>query len=276
MNALPDDDLIAASKELRRAALRWLAESDPYAKSDGVAMVRAIYFNGEMSLDEHATLSLEKPIPGRPDQPELVPPRDVARRSVHTAEGRAAMIHALAHIEFNAVNLALDAVWRFQGMPREYYEDWLTVASEEAMHFDLLSSHLRKMGFRYGDFAAHNGLWDMAEKTSHDVLARMALVPRTLEARGLDASPAMRDKLAAAGDTEAAGILEIILRDEIGHVAVGNRWFNHLCAGRGIEPVETYAQLAKEHGAPALRGPFNIEARKAAGFSEAEIAALPD
>jgi uncharacterized ferritin-like protein (DUF455 family) len=193
---------------------------------------------------------------------------------MRTVEGRDAMIHALAHIEFNAINLALDAIWRFPLMPRDYYADWLRVATEEALHFSLLNAHLLQSGFRYGDFPAHNSLWDMAEKTQDDVLARIALVPRTLEARGLDASPAVRAKLAQAGDLAAAEILDIILRDEIGHVAIGNRWYAWLCATRGLEPVATYAALAAQYKAPPLRGPFNLEARRAAGFSEAELDAL--
>jgi uncharacterized ferritin-like protein (DUF455 family) len=159
-------------------------------------------------------------------------------------------------------------------MPDAYYADWLRVAAEEALHFFLLAAHLEQLGFRYGDFPAHNSLWDMAEKTADDVLARIALVPRTLEARGLDASPPVRAKLAQAGDDAAAAILDIILRDEIGHVAVGNRWFAWLCARRGLEPIATYAELAERYKAPALRGPFNLEARRAAGFSEAELQAL--
>jgi uncharacterized ferritin-like protein (DUF455 family) len=193
---------------------------------------------------------------------------------MRTVEGRAALIHALSHIEFNAINLALDAIWRFAGMPRDYYADWLRVADEEALHFTLLSSHLQTLGHAYGDFPAHNSLWDMAEKTSGDVLARIALVPRTLEARGLDASPPVRAKLAQAGDHAAASILDIILRDEIGHVAVGNRWYAWLCAQRKLDPVTTYAELAAHYKAPQLRGPFNLDARRAAGFSETELAAL--
>ena len=190
---------------------------------------------------------------------------------MRTPQGRAALIHALAHIEFNAINLALDAIWRFSAMPKDYYKDWLKVACEEAYHFRLLETHLNSIGYQYGDFNGHNSLWEMAEKTAGDVLARMALVPRTLEARGLDASPQLRNKLAQAGDTLAAQILDIILRDEIGHVAIGNRWFNWLCTERGLEPITTYRQLAKQYNAPVLRGPFNLEARRKAGFSEAEL-----
>lgn len=213
-------------------------------------------------------------LPGRPQRPELVAPAQVKHRSMATVEGRAALLHALAHIEFNAVNLALDVLWRFAGMPETFYRDWLRVAREEAYHFDLLRQRLVALGHAYGDFPAHNGLWDMAERTSADLLARLALVPRTLEARGLDASPMIRNKLAGAGDAESAAIVDIILRDEIGHVAIGNQWFKHLCAQAGKESVACYAELAQRYGAPRLRGPFNLEARRAAGFDDAELAAL--
>ncbi|WP_454055974.1 ferritin-like domain-containing protein [Cupriavidus sp. Marseille-Q8015] len=216
-----------------------------------------------------------RPLPGGPARPELVPPQRVERRrSLHTPAGRANLIHALCHIEFNAINLALDAVWRFDGMPQAFYADWLRVADEEALHFTLLADHLATLGFAYGDFPAHNSLWEMCDKTAGDVLARMALVPRTLEARGLDASPPVRARLAEAGDLAAAAILDIILRDEVGHVAIGNRWYRWLCAGRGLDPVATYAQLAERYGAPKPRGPFNLAARRAAGFDEDELAWL--
>jgi uncharacterized ferritin-like protein (DUF455 family) len=227
-----------------------------------------------MALDSESELRPALGIPGRPPQPLLVPPREVKHRSMATVEGRAAMIHALAHIEFNAINLALDAIWRFAGMPHDYYADWLRVAKEEAYHFSLLARHLRSLGFVYGDFAAHDSLWELTEKTSHDILARMALVPRLMEARGLDASPRTRAKLAQAGDEQAAAIIDIILRDEIGHVAIGNRWYGWLCQARGLEPLATFAALAVQHKAPQLRGPFNLEARRAAGFSDAELQVL--
>lgn len=215
-------------------------------------------------------------IPGRPDRPILMARLKSKQRSLATREGRAALIHAIAHIEFNAINLALDAVWRFPGMPAQFYTDWLRVAHEEAHHFSLLAAHLNGLGHAYGDFPAHDGLWDMVRKTADDVLARMALVPRTLEARGLDASPPLRAKLAQVGDTDGAAILDIILRDEIGHVAIGNRWYRWLCAERGLEPVLTYAGLARDYQAPALRGPFNLEARRAAGFDETELEVLQE
>jgi uncharacterized ferritin-like protein (DUF455 family) len=193
---------------------------------------------------------------------------------VHTLEGRAVLIHALAHIEFNAINLALDVLWRFANMPDKFYYDWLRVAQEECEHFGLLNQHLQTLGFQYGDFSGHDGLWEMAERTQDDVLARLALVPRTLEARGLDASPAVRHKLASGGDPAGAAIIDIILRDEIGHVAIGNHWYRWLCTERGLDPIKTYTELAATYRAPKLKGPFNIEARLAAGFEAAEIALL--
>ncbi|OWW22426.1 ferritin-like domain-containing protein [Noviherbaspirillum denitrificans] len=260
--------------ELRALALHWLCESDPETKAAGVRALQAAWLLGSVVLESDGMLSPLQAIPGRPDRPELVPPLAVKHRSMQTTEGRAAMIHALAHIEFNAINLALDAVWRFPGMPADYYADWLKVAAEEALHFSLLEAHLRSLGFAYGNFPAHNSLWDMAEKTRGDVLARIALVPRTMEARGLDASPAVRAKLAQAGDHAAAAILDIILRDEIGHVATGNRWFAWLCWERRLDPIATYAGLALLHKAPQPRRPFNLEARRAAGFTDAELAEL--
>jgi uncharacterized ferritin-like protein (DUF455 family) len=184
------------------------------------------------------------------------------------------LLHALAHIEFNAINLALDAVWRFPSMPADFYIDWLKVAAEEAHHFSLLAARLAEFGHGYGDFPAHDGLWDMAQRTRDDVLARMALVPRTLEARGLDASPPIRKRLAQAGDHASAAILDVILRDEIGHVLIGNRWFRFLCDDARLDPHPTYERLAAQYHAPKLRGPFNFEARRDAGFDEAELRAL--
>ena len=209
--------------------------------------------------------------PGQPAKPELIPPQQVPRRRTDTQAGRAALVHALAHIEFNAINLALDAAHRFSGMPSAYYADWLRVADEEALHFDLLNAHLATLGHAYGDFPVHNGLWDMALKTAHDPLVRMALVPRVLEARGLDATPLIVGKLKAANDMRMVEILAVIERDEIGHVAIGNHWFGWLCRQRGLEPAATFRQLLDEYDAPSLKPPFNLEARRAAGFSEPEL-----
>jgi len=271
---LPDTDF-STVKELRRGALASLAVGDCATKLLAVQHLQQAWRNGTLALDDVAALSCQGlALPGRPTQPLLVPPLQVKTRSMRTPEGRAALIHALAHIEFNAINLALDAIWRFAAMPRAYYEDWLRVAAEEAYHFSLLAAHLQVLGYTYGDFPAHNSLWDMAQKTEHDILARIALVPRTMEARGLDAAPPVRNKLAQAGDQAAADILDIILRDEIGHVAIGNQWYAWLCAQRQVDPIVTFAQLVDLYKAPVMRGPFNLDARRAAGFTEAELALM--
>lgn len=213
-------------------------------------------------------------IPGRPARPLLVPHTELPKRSIHTRDGHAALIHSLTHIELNAIDLALEVCWRFSGLPDLFYIEWMSVAREEALHFELLRDHLATLNCSYGDMSAHNALWDMAERTKHDLLARIALVPRTAEARGLDASPPIKAKLLKVGDLRGAEILDIILRDEIGHVAVGNRWYNWLCERQGLNPAKVYADLAEKYGAPRLRGPFNMEARLAAGFSREELESL--
>ena len=188
------------------------------------------------------------------------------------------MMHSIAHIEFNAIHLALDAVWRFAGMPPAYYQDWLQVAQEEAKHFRMLRNHLRELGHDYGDFVAHDGLWSMCENTRHDITTRMALVPRTLEARGLDATPIIQAKLRRVGTPRAlaaVAILEVILAEEVGHVAIGNHWYHWLCQRDGRDALAFHATVAVLHGAPRLKPPFNLAARKKAGFSQAEIDALP-
>jgi uncharacterized ferritin-like protein (DUF455 family) len=258
--------------ELRREALRILALADPAAKAAAARAWWAEHGTAPVAPD-HA-LDAGEPLPGRPPRPRLVDPAQVPRRTPFTAAGRAALLHAVAHIEFNAINLALDAVWRFAGLPEAYYRDWQRVAAEEALHFTLVAEHLASLGHAYGDFDAHDGLWAMCDKTAGDVTARMALVPRTLEARGLDATPPMRAKFARAGDARAVEILDVILRDEIGHVAVGNRWYRWLCEREGLDPVAHYAVLAARHDAPRLKGPFNLVARRAAGFGEEELRAL--
>lgn len=251
---------------VRRDALAVLLAADPARKA---ALARALCANGPFGEPE----ALHEPegIPGRPALPELVPPARLKPRSVHTVEGRAALIHALAHIELNAVDLAADIVWRFAGLPTAFYAQWVTVAREEALHFQLLREHLCSMGYDYGSFPAHNALWEMAHRTRHDLLARLALVPRTLEARGLDASPPIRAKLIAAGDHRAGEILDLILRDEIGHVAVGNHWYRWLCRRESVDPESHYETLAQRHRAPRPKGPFNLEARRSAGFTETEL-----
>lgn len=264
----------APATELRQQALYWLAEPDPQRKAAGASQMALDWQHGHLTLAPKPILTSHASLPGRLDTPQLVPPRQIKPRSCATVNGRATLIHALAHIELNAINLALDAIWRFADLPDQYYLDWLKVAQEEALHFSLLAEHLANLGFAYGDFVAHNALWEMAERTTDDVLARMALVPRTLEARGLDANPAIRARLAEAGDERAAAILDIILRDEIGHVAIGNHWYGTLCQARGFDPVTHYQHLAEQYHAPKQRGPFNLPARRAAGFGEAELQLL--
>ena len=262
--------------ELRQHALHILQLTDPEEKSTLTLALQAQA--AIISIAEKAVYTPIQALPGHPARPELLAHTAVARRSPATALGRAALIHAIAHIEFNAINLALDAIWRFADMPRQFYLDWLQVAAEEARHFRLLRDHLRAhLGHDYGDFPAHQGLWAMCEKTAHDIVARMALVPRTLEARGLDATPLIQHKLRRVGTPDALAavdILDTILREEIGHVAIGNHWFGWLCARRGLEPLAHYAWLAQHYEAPRPKPPINAEARRAAGFSQAELAWL--
>jgi uncharacterized ferritin-like protein (DUF455 family) len=254
-------------KTARQCALEVVRETDPLRKA----------FAARSLIDQNIPLGTEEilieptGLPGRPAKPELVPHTTIAQRSLATPEGRAAMIHSIAHIEFNAINLAMDITWRFAGMPDQFYQDWLRIASEEALHFTLLRDHLVSFGFDYGDFPAHNALWEMAEKTKADLLARISLVPRTLEARGLDATPAVKRRLIGAGDNAVGKILDIILRDEIGHVAVGNRWYQWLCARRNLPPAATFKALSERYGQSLPRAPFNLEARLAAGFSSDEL-----
>lgn len=224
----------------------------------------------ELSLEKRSPiLTIEDP--GRPEKPELVPPRELERRKVNSAIGHAALIHSICHIEFNAINLAWDAVYRFQDMPTQYYDDWVKVAKEETYHFELLSEHLTSLGYAYGDFSAHNGLWETAVATGHDPMVRMALVPRVLEARGLDVTPGIVKKLKGIGDDRAVEILAIVHRDEIGHVEIGTRWFRYLCDQRELNSEEIFKELINEYMKGVLRGPFDHEVRKRAGFTEEEL-----
>ncbi|WP_088280462.1 ferritin-like domain-containing protein [Ideonella sp. A 288] len=259
---------------LRQRALEVLQIPDPDVKAPAAEALLAAARAGSLPLDPLRAMAEPPGLPGRPALPRLVPADQVPQRSPFTLAGRAALLHAIAHIEFNAINLALDAVWRFDGMPERYYLDWLQVAGEEAQHFCLLRDHLATLGQAYGDFDAHDGLWRMTEATKADPVARMALVPRTLEARGLDATPPIQAKLRKAGDLRAVEILDVILREEVGHVAIGNRWYHWLCARDGLDAEALYPTLVARYAAPRLRPPFNLEARRAAGFSEAELAWL--
>jgi uncharacterized ferritin-like protein (DUF455 family) len=260
--------------ELRQAALYWLKETDPLDKSLGVRLLYDAWQQRKITLDEKQDISCDDELPGRPDKPVLVSPKEVKKRSLATVEGRVVLLHALAHIEFNAINLALDIMWRFPHMPMKFYVDWLVVAKEESLHFSLLNNHLKSLGCCYGDFPAHNSLWELAERTQDDLLARIAMVPRTMEARGLDATPAIREKLSQAGDKTAAAIVDIILRDEIGHVAFGDYWFKHLCEQADLNPEQTYQQLIKQYAIKVNVATLNKQARMEAGFSEAELNAL--
>ena len=250
-----------------------IAERDPGRKVDLSREIARQWRSGELLLDKN---TMVQPIgaPGRPSHPLLVSPRQLPKRGFNSKAGRAALVHAVAHIEFNAINLAWDAVYRFRDLPREFYDDWVRVAEEEAYHFILLEARLRDLGYAYGDFAAHNGLWEMAEDTAHDALVRMALVPRVLEARGLDVTPGMIIGLRRAGDEESVALLEIILRDEIGHVEIGSRWFHWLCRNRDMAPEATFRDLLGQYMKGRIKGPFHRDARLQAGFSESELAAL--
>lgn len=209
-----------------------------------------------------------------PDKPVLKGPQEVKARSMGTQAGRVAMLHAVAHIEYNAINLALDAALRFRQLPREFTGGWLRVAQEEVEHFGLVTTHLASFGVSYGDLPAHRGLWDMACKTAHDPLVRMALIPRLFEARGLDVNRGMAEKFRQAGDATAVAALDVILEEEIGHVALGDYWFRCLCAERGLPVEATYLQLITQYDAPRLKPPFNTEARLKAGFTAEELEAL--
>ena len=210
-------------------------------------------------------------MPGRPPRPQLVAARHLPQRGLGSTEGRAALVHAVAHIEFNAIDLAWDAVYRFRDMPEAFYADWVGVAADEARHFGMLSERLAELGCSYGDFDAHNGLWEMAVQTAESCLERMALVPRVLEARGLDVTPGMIVRLRSVGDGRTADILEIILREEVAHVAAGTRWFAWCCAQSGCDPETTFADLISRYLPQGIKGPLNETARFDAGFSRAEL-----
>lgn len=258
------------------AARECLAESDPETKALLSHKFADEFFRGKLSLDKNGDAVEPIKPPGRPDKPILVPPKNLPKRGMGTTEGRACFLHAITHIEFNAMNLAWDAVYRFRGMPREFYADFVKVASDEARHFKMLSKRLNDMGMHYGDFEAHNGLWEMAEKTAHSCLARMALVPRVLEARGLDVTPGMMARLRSVGDHESADVLEIILEEEIPHVAAGTRWFLWCCEQENKEPLKTFSNLITGLAKASIRGPYNLPARNAAGFDDIEMAMLEE
>lgn len=234
------------------------------------ARLRADWENGLLEIDRNLEIS-QSCDAGWPEKPELVSFNNLPKRTVGSLKGHASMMHAFAHIEFNAINIAWDAVYRFPDMPREFYDDWSRIAQEEAYHFTLINRYLVTLNCEYGSFAAHKGLWEMVDDTRHDVLVRMALVPRVLEARGLDVTPDIIQRFKHHGHQEAADILSIIYQDEIGHVQVGSRWFNYLCEKRGIDPHQTFVSLIEQYAVDKIKQPFNEVARMSAGFSAKEM-----
>lgn len=246
-----------------------LYETDPTIKCQKVDALYADLIANNMAPFPADDLTEILPS-GRPEKPVLINPQDVPRRGLGTKEGVLALIHAICHIEFNAINLGLDAAYRFRNMPAKFYEDWILVAKDEAKHFTMLSDYLESCDSYYGAFEAHNGLWDSAERTAHEPLIRMALVPRVLEARGLDVTPGIINRLKQAKEDQVVELLYIILKEEEGHVLVGNHWYRYLCEKEGLPPKETFFNLLEEYG-QTLKPPFNIEARLRSGFTQEEI-----
>ena len=261
---------MAGNSSLFDAAAACLRSDDPARKMALTRQFALDHALGNLPIQQGGAV---EPIsdPGRPAKPVLVEARQLPRRGLGSVGGRAALMHAVAHIEFNAINLAWDAVYRFRDMPDTYYADWVAVAADEARHFGMVCERLEALGFSYGDFDAHNGLWDMAVRTAGSCLERMALVPRVLEARGLDVTPAMIERLRQVGDNESVALLEVILDEEVAHVGAGTRWFHWCCERADVEPDATFDQLVEKHLHGCVKGPFNVEARLAAGFSHAEL-----
>ena len=252
---------------LADAALRVLLSAEPTAKS---AAARDVAHNWRSGVIVEIGTATPPDRPARPDTPRLRPPREMPRRKITSgAKGRIALLHAVAHIELNAIDLAFDIVVRFrhEDMPRAFYDDWIAVGADEARHFMLLSGRLTELDASYGDLDAHDGLWQAAMETADDLLARLAIVPLVLEARGLDVTPAMTGRLRAVGDDRSADILQVIHDEEIAHVAAGVRWFRFLCEQRGLEPAAAYGALVRERFSGRIKPPFNRESRDAAGFS---------
>lgn len=259
---------------LAARAVAVLETAEPPAKAALARETAAAWRAGEIA---EAGRALPPPRPARPDRPELKRPGEVPKRKINRGTaGRGALLHALAHIELNAIDLAADIIARFtdEALPRAFYDDWVQVADEEAKHYLLLAERLTALGFSYGDLPAHDGLWQAAEETAHDLLARLAVVPLVLEARGLDVTPGMIARLQAVEDSESAAALQVIYDEEIGHVAIGKRWFDHLCARRGLDSQETWQRLVRRHFKGQLKPPFNDDARQQAGFPAQYYGAL--
>lgn len=251
---------------LTDAARTVLATAAPRAKASAARRLADTWRTGGISGTGPAGAPER---PARCERPELLPATRVPRRRINAApSGRIALLHALAHIELNAIDLAVDLIARFATaeLPHAFYDDWLQVADEEGKHFLLLADRLADLGAAYGDLPAHDGLWQAATETAHDLLARLAVVPQVLEARGLDVTPGMIAKLEAAGDEASAAVLRVIYEEEIGHVAIGRRWYLWLCRERGLEPQATWQRLVRRHFRGALKPPFNEAGRRAAGM----------
>lgn len=254
------------TETLADAAVAVLETADAAAKAERARELAEDWQNGRIAEVGRAA---PPDRPARPARPELRRPGDMPKRGRgHSEAGRIALLHALAHIELNAVDLAADILVRFPeaDLPRTFHDDWVKVLGEEASHFLMLAGRLSELGAAYGDLPAHDGLWQAAQDTADDLLARLAIVPMVLEARGLDVTPAMIRNLRKADDDASADILEIVYREEIGHVAIGRRWFETLCPG---DPVETWRGLVGERFRGALKPPFNDAARAEAGFGAA-------
>jgi uncharacterized ferritin-like protein (DUF455 family) len=262
-----------SATNLRAQALAALMTSDPAIKARHAAK---LYQQAQALEDKHVTEPPPAAInrvldPGRPENPKLVAPRDLPRRITHTQTGRNIMAHAFAHIEFNAINIALDAVYRFNDMPADFYRDWLRVAAEEGKHYQMLVDYLTEHDSHYGMYPAHDSLWESVCRTDHDVLIRMALVPRVLEARGLDVTPAIAQKLRSNHDNRLADILGTIYDEEIGHVEIGTRWFRYCCCARDLDARTTFRSLLNEYMSGRIRGPYDEQGRLAAGFTTEEL-----
>ncbi len=247
-----------------------LHHADVEQKIEKTHDAKKLIDNDQLSFDSN-TLVASIRTTKFPDIPELLAPRDMPRRRLNSATGKIAFFHALAHIEFVAIYLAWDILYRFRGLPKQFYQDWLQVADEEAQHFTLIRRHLLELGADYGDLPAHRGLWDHAEETADDILARLAIVPRCMEARGLDITPKMIEKFKVQEDQKSVKLLTRILEDEIGHVKIGSYWFKLLCQQRNLDHEQTYIELIEKFYVGKPKGPFNRELRIIAGFTNTEI-----
>lgn len=256
------------TKSLRDGAVRAICAADLDVKTSLASRTATLWFERRLSLRAPGDAPPPER-PGRPDRPQLVPPTEVKRRSLGSVKGRVALLHALAHIELNAVDLALDIVARFasEPVPRSFFDGWMQVAFEEAKHFNLIRGRLKALGADYGDLPAHDGLWQAAHDTRNDLTARLAVVPLILEARGLDVTPSLQAKMRETGDIESAEVLDIIYNDEKGHVAIGAKWFRFLCARERKDPAATFQALVRSNFRGPLKAPFNDLARAEAGLT---------